>query len=99
MLQLNHGVAAVSFDASGEPGQPGNMPVVMGAKLPGETHTAVLHRRGTGHGQTEAALCPHTQPVEFVFTEGAVRGTLKIGKGCQYESIGQGRPIGEDQWF
>ena len=88
MLQLNDGVAAVSFDASGEPGQPGNVPIVVGAKLPGESHTAVLHRRGTSHGQTEATLGPHAQPVVFIFTQGTVRGTLKIGKGCQYKSIG-----------
>ena len=97
VLKLNHRVAAVLLDTRGEAGQPGNVPIVMGAQLSRETDAAVLYRGGAGHGQAEAALGPVGQPAVLIVTEDTISGTLQVGQRGQYEAILQSGAVIEFQ--
>jgi hypothetical protein len=66
------------------------MAIVVRTQLSGEANTAVLYRRGTGHGEPEAALGTTGQPMILIVAHNPVVTTLKVGQCCQHKAIAEG---------
>ncbi len=63
MMKLRRCDRAARLDAGGEPGQALEQFVAIDAKLAGKALPHALHMRGAGHGEREAALGAHGEPM------------------------------------
>ena len=57
VVELHNGVTTVCFDPAGHSLETLKVTVIVCTELTREAYTAVLHRGGTGHGESKSTLC------------------------------------------
>ena len=89
-MELHNGVATVCFNPASHSLKALEVAIVVRTQLTREANTAVLHRRGAGHGEPEPALCTTGQPMILIVAHNAVVTALQVGQCCQHKAIAEG---------